>query len=531
MGLIGQRYRVGYDPTTHAPTIFDAVRNRTISQEQYQSDLANYHIPGAGNIGPSAPAAPSAPSAPAAGVAGNQPAQQPNAPAGGVTPAPAASTAAPAPSGGVAPSAAPATQTGSFAIGPSTKELQDAALNNGALWQNQPLMRNAPALIQQANSLNDAALYYDSIQDTQRASQARQQAQYFNDTASKLLDNAVSNQAEALKTINTKNIEQQQGSRVSASGAKYTLPFGAAQNPVTPPVSSDQQNAGPTEATINKTNGQVVTAIPPAPAGGGMPQVQLPSGAIQTELSPAQTQQTELDKKIADTYLTNGQVIDTGIKQVMAMNNALKSTESGKIENAAQIYAQWADSMGYHDLAKKIASGEVSAAQVLGKNNIGATLSTLAAANSRFTQGEFKKTSELGMPDMSMTPAANFQLNTEMLGSLMRQKAFQNDWNKAQQQGWSSVGSFYNSWSQANPQEKFDESAARQLGNVRGMDLPPRTEWTVGTTYVLPPNVNPQLRAAYGQLGIKPGDVFKYNGENQKPTIIPPSKAYQGAGG
>jgi hypothetical protein len=53
------------------------------------------------------------------------------------------------------------------------------------------------------------------------------------------------------------------------------------------------------------------------------------------------------------------------------------------------------------------------------------------------------------------------------------------------------------------------------------MPLPPAKEWTPGTTYVVPSNLPKDQAAGFSNYGLKPGDVFRYEGMGAGTRITP----------
>ena len=102
-------------------------------------------------------------------------------------------------------------------------------------------------------------------------------------------------------------------------------------------------------------------------------------------------------------------------------------------------------------------------------------------------------------------------------------------WDRAsKEEGWGSPSAYYIKWSQANPLSAFEKSVERQMGNFSGMPLPPAKEWTPGATYVVPSNLPKEQAQGLSSYGLKPGDVFRYEGpgEGARITPIPKQQLY-----
>lgn len=110
---------------------------------------------------------------------------------------------------------------------------------------------------------------------------------------------------------------------------------------------------------------------------------------------------------------------------------------------------------------------------------------------------------------------------SEGLGLALRNQAFVKDWEQARNAGWQSPSAFFSSWSQANPLSGFIGAAQKQVGNFKGMDLPPSNEWTAGATYVVPGTLSAQQKQAFAKRGLQPGQMFKFNGRDVSNPIQP----------
>ena len=57
------------------------------------------------------------------------------------------------------------------------------------------------------------------------------------------------------------------------------------------------------------------------------------------------------------------------------------------------------------------------------------------------------------------------------------------------------------------------------MGNFAGMPLPPASEWTPGVAYVVPKNLSSSQMDGFAKMGLKAGDIFRYNGRNAEQSI------------
>jgi hypothetical protein len=311
--------------------------------------------------------------------------------------------------------------------------------------------------------------------------------------------------------------------RAPPSGGSTPAPQGATQQPA---AAANEQR--PATATVAPATAAVTTALPTPPPGGGSPIPQnLPPGTQIRELSRPAQQAIERDADM-NSYLTSGPVMDEAIKRYHSMARALQLFQSGRTSEMTGFVAAYAADLGMPDIANAINRGQVDAQQWLGKEGLNAALQQLAAINSRFTQAEFSRVQSSGMPSITNTPQANYQMLTNGLSSLYRLRQFQTDWQGAQQQGWNSPSAFYDAWSRANPSEAFTTAAERRVGNIRGMQLPQDAQrnWVPGQTYVMPDNAPQAVQRAFGN--VRPGQVFRFNGLAAEPpyTVLNRAQAY-----
>lgn len=314
---------------------------------------------------------------------------------------------------------------------------------------------------------------------------------------------------------------------VSPTGTKYMPPEDeTASPPVTAPIAPPEGR--PTSAAMEPKSGRLNTAIPPAPQGGGMMiDPSLPPGAKVAELSPQNAAIVENDKKFFGDFMERMPATETALQRYKNIAQALKIAESGSTADQRLAFSTLAATMGYQDLAEKVSQGDPAAMELVKKNALNAVLDTLKAATPRFAQQEFTRLSDQGVPSPDRLPRTNFEMTTEAIGTLERQKAFARDWSQAQKEGWVSPTSFWQSWSEANPLDTFVKAAGRQLGNFRGMPLPPAKDWAEGAIYVVPSHLAPAQAAHMGRKGLKPGDMFMFGGwgEGGDPVMRPISKS------
>jgi len=305
--------------------------------------------------------------------------------------------------------------------------------------------------------------------------------------------------------------------RVSPTGTKFIPPKeAAAAAPVAAPVAAAPAappSERPARAEAEPKTGRLRTAIPAAPPGGGMMiDPSLPPGAEISELSPQNAAIVENDKKFFGDFMERIPATEVALQRYKNIAQALKVAESGSTADQRLAFSALASTMGYQDLAEKISQGDPAAIELVKKNALNAVLDTLKAATPRFAQQEFTKLSDQGVPSPDRLPRTNFEMVTEAVGALERQKAFAKDWAQAQKEGWVSPTSFWQSWSEANPLDDFVKSASRQLGNFKGMPLPPAKNWAEGAIYVVPAHLTSVQASHMAKKGLRSGDMFMFGG-------------------
>lgn len=283
------------------------------------------------------------------------------------------------------------------------------------------------------------------------------------------------------------------------------------------PLRAPAPTQRPAVATVDPKTGALATAIPPAPAGGGYPMSDAPAGSKVIERGDANKELVKTDGEFSKEMLAKAPITDVAIDRYKSMAHAFKLFQSGATAERLAGWASIAESYGHPDIARKILGGDPAGVEWVEKSGVNLVLETLKAANPRFAQSEFNKLSDKGVPVPDKLPQTNFQMITEGLGQLERNKAFMRDWSEARAAGWKSPSEFWQAWSEKNPLPKFIESATRTVGNLKGMDLPAFDKWSTGTLYVAPMKMNPQQTTVLGRRGIKPGQMFRFDGKDVQP--------------
>jgi len=310
------------------------------------------------------------------------------------------------------------------------------------------------------------------------------------------------------------------------TGVKYKLPLDpTTRKPVVAPPAQPPMNGAPApkKAEIEPLTRAVIPGRPKPPKGGGMPvAANLPANAIIVgDLDDTSRELIKEDAKFYGDMLNKSESLTVGSQRYNTITNAFKLFQSGPGAAPFAEYAAIAKSWGQPELAAKIFDGSPEAVAILQKEAPGLVLEQLKAATPRFAQSEFTALLDKGVPEAGKLPEANFEMVAQGLAIMNRSHAFLDSWSDAQADGWRSMSAYYREWSKANPLPAYVESAKLQMGNFAGMPIPPKDRLAVGATYVTPKELDGETKAAMGDLGIQPGDIWRYNGRDQKPTVIP----------
>ena len=339
--------------------------------------------------------------------------------------------------------------------------------------------------------------------------------------AQKAIDGAVQFAVKEREARIAKGVEREFAPEIAPGGEKVLLPPGQKMPVATAPAPTAEQAAAPKVADVDAKTGQLVLARPTAPVGGGLIQPNLPPGTKVTEISATAKNQNAMDEQFQKDFVEKAPSVATARQRYVGLVNAFKLFESGSTEGTRAAWAAVAETFGFPDIAKKIASGDPAGVQWVEKTGPNLVLETLKAATPRFAQSEFNTLQEKGTPEPNKLPQANFQMVKEGMATLNRTDAFMQAWQRAsQEEGWRSPSAYYMAWSKANPIDKFEKAAERQMGNFAGMPLPPSSEWTPGAIYVVPNNLSGSQSAFFRSRGMKGGDTFQYGGSDAPPDLI-----------
>jgi hypothetical protein len=486
-------------------------------------------------------------SKPAAALQSPSVAQQPAAAqSGDETPAaaqPAAAQPAAAQPAAAQPAAAqPAAAQPAATSAPNVAQMRQQALENQDLWKNTDPAMNPRVLLPQVNNLDTQIKDLEKRADeasklaTTASERNPQQGTIYQNQATNLyaqatklreemreklaranqsLDAAVQLDVEAAKTRQAATISRDFANEIGPDGTKISLAPGTSLPARAAPQPTQDQLAAPKKADVDPATGNLVLARPQAPAGGGLILPDLPPGAKITELSPVAKNQIEVDGQFQKDFMEKAPSIGQARQRYMGLVNAFKSFESGSTASVRAGWAAVAETFGYPDIARSIINGEPAGVQWVDKIGPNLVLETLKAATPRFAQSEFLTLQDKGTPEPNKLPQTNFQMVKEGLATLNRSEAFIRAWDRAsREEGWRSPSAYYSAWGQANPLSKFEEAAEMQMGNFKGMPLPPSDKWVPGAIYTVPSNLPVGQRDALARYGLKAGEPFQYLGRN-----------------
>lgn len=196
------------------------------------------------------------------------------------------------------------------------------------------------------------------------------------------------------------------------------------------------------------------TQIPPLNAQATVPS---DPGVIKEKLPAWQKTITDWTTSLAPSQLAQ--------QRLTTIANAFKSIQTGtfttqKAQLAAALKSVGLDASGI--------LGDPAQAQLALHENYAETMSQLKAATSRFTQQEFRITSE-NKEHPNIQPAANLQMLAEDMGSLKQAQDVANDWNVASKNGWKDPQSFETEYLKANKLSDYVAREKQAIGPLKGM--------------------------------------------------------------
>lgn len=249
-------------------------------------------------------------------------------------------------------------------------------------------------------------------------------------------------------------------------------------NPATPPSPPQAMAPGA------PPNGGVAVPGSPAPSGGtGNPAANwqqpaqnagtpTPRGTVLPPLGeqgPVPNTPAELDKAIP-AWQKKQEEWNSAIAparqaelRLGTIANAFKMVESGTWQTDKAAFDGALKSLGLPTVFT-----DPGAVETALHENYLQTMQRLKAATSRFTQQEFRITSENSEhPDLQ--PGANLTMLSEDLAILRQAQQLPADWTQAQNLGWKNPLSFESAWNARNPLDRAVAQARQEIGPLKGM--------------------------------------------------------------
>lgn len=196
------------------------------------------------------------------------------------------------------------------------------------------------------------------------------------------------------------------------------------------------------------------TQIPPVNAQATVPS---DPGVIKEKLPAWQKTITDFSTSLAPAQLAD-QRLSTIAKAYKAIETGTFTTQ--KAELAAAFKAA--------NLPVPNFLGDPAQVQLALHENYAETMNQLKAATSRFTQQEFRITSE-NKEHPNIQPEANLQMLAEDKGTLKQQIDLANDWNQASRNGWKDPQSYQTEFLKLNPLPDYVAREKQSIGPLKGM--------------------------------------------------------------
>lgn len=256
------------------------------------------------------------------------------------------------------------------------------------------------------------------------------------------------------------------------------LPAAATQSTLAPKIPQPQ---------LDKSNGAITPVLPQASETGGYSPSQLPPGAVGAAVDPILAKEQDANVKKEGEWSGKSDDLDRQIQSERSLANLLKLTQSGQWGNArAEAGAQISEirrQLGMDPHIDETKWGNPAAAQGIVKETIAAAMESMRSLTSRWTQQELaQKMKTITNPDSQ--PETNFGILSKSLGYQERERQMIQSWPSAQQAGWKNRVAYEQNWLAKNPADVWVDSAARRIGNLRGMAVPSVDHLMPGTTYV-----------------------------------------------
>jgi hypothetical protein len=192
-----------------------------------------------------------------------------------------------------------------------------------------------------------------------------------------------------------------------------------------------------------------------------------------TDQAPVPTNPAQLKTKVPEWQKTASQWTDAlksgqlAEQRLNTIAGAFKAIQTGSFTTDRADWAAKIRALGMNGLADRIMA-HPEQAQLGLHENYAETMEQLKANTARFTQQEFKITSE-NKQHPNLQPEANLQMLAEDLGPIRQTRDLATDWTAAQRQGWRDPQSFESAWLRQNKLSDYVKRAKDEIGPLKGM--------------------------------------------------------------
>lgn len=293
---------------------------------------------------------------------------------------------------------------------------------------------------------------------------------------------------------------------------KLGIPAGVPSTPETFSEAASKRKGA--ETTAEKTaeaqvkfGPTIPNQAPPAEAKGPGFSEPLPSGhgtqiPPLNQQSPLPQSPAEMDQKLKEwtetrtKWQADVQPTQLALQRLSTIQDAYKSIQSGSWTTDLANMRARLNGVGIH-IADNVLPNP-NAVQLSLHENYAETMDWLKAHTNKFTQMEFKITSE-NKQHPNLMPEANLQMIAEDAATLRQHQDVVRDWQTAQKAGWKDPQSYEEAWLRHNKLRDYVNDERKRIGPLKGMS----------PTAALPRYSSPEDVHDAARLGkINPGEKF-----------------------